>query len=386
MIILKRPIGDEYTFRLFNRLTHEFKKPKDVFYMWSACIDPNHDKISHFIGPFQYYENEIFYRNALMSNIKNDLIVLGIKDHLTSLDFMPWTQQKPDIVRYLDEMFNYYSDKQFIVFTSMENLEYYITNPNVKLVPWGGDIVNHKSAYEKLDVPIEKNFDSNYTFLSLNRSARYHRVVLVSLLYGLDLQQHGLISCMFKDSVTSIPPWPFQEPVEKIITAGFKTLKESTLLINDDKESNGNANNANVTNFKGSLINYYQQTFVEIITETSCTEQAFNLTEKTLHSVYGQCFPILISSAGTVKFLRDMGLDVFDDIVDHSYDAIEDPIDRIYQAVHSNLKLLTDIDYTKSLWKSNQHRFIKNIDFVKTGMYNFYTHRTIEKFNDAINF
>ena len=352
--------------------------------MWSACVDPNHDRISHFVGPFQYYENEIVYRNALMSNIKNDLIVIGIKDHLTSLDFNPWTQTKPDIVKYIDEMFNYYRDKKFIVFTSMENLEYYITSPNVNLVPWGGDIVNHKSAYEKLDVGIEKNFDSSYTFLSLNRSARAHRIILVSLLYGLNLQNFGLISCMFKNNVDVVPAWPLGS-IEDLITSGFKTLKQSELLLNDDKDTYGNATNANVTNFKGSLINYYQQTFVEIISETSCTESAFNLTEKTLHSVYGQCFPILISSPGTVKFLRDMGLDVFDDIIDHSYDSVENPVDRIYQAITSNLRLLTDIDYTKSVWKENKHRFIKNIDFVKTDMYNFYTNRTIEKFNDAIN-
>jgi hypothetical protein len=390
MIILKRPIGDNYTFRLFVKLINEFKKPKDVFYMWSACIDPNHSRISHFVGTVQFYEDEIIYRNALMSNIKNDLIVIGIKDHLTSKDFNPWVHTKPDMVIYLEDMFNYYHDKKFIVFTSMENLEYYITNSNVTLIPWGGDIVNHKADYEKLDVMIEKDFDSNYAFLSLNRSARHHRIILVSLLYELGLNKFGLISCMFKNEIAEcdvpeITGWKLSSEQHSSIKSGFDKLQQSELLLNDDKKSNGNASNANVGNFKGSLIAHYQCTFVEIIAETSYTEKAFNLTEKTLHSIFGQCFPILISSPGTVKFLREMGMDVFDDIVDHSYDLVENPIDRMEQAINLNIKLLNNVEYTKQVWKTNQDRFIKNIDFAKKTMYNFYTARTTEKFHELIN-
>jgi hypothetical protein len=130
------------------------------------------------------------------------------------------------------------------------------------------------------------------------------------------------------------------------------------------------------------LIHYYRETFVEVITETSYTEQCFNLTEKTLNSIYGKSFPILISSPGVVAFLRTMGMDVFDDIIDHSYDTIENPVDRIYQAVHSNIELLTNNIRTKELWKQQEHRFIKNIDFAKTSLYNFYTQRTTDTFHE----
>jgi len=392
MHILKRPRGDTYTFRLFVKLIHEFKTPHDAFYMWSACIDPNHKRLSHVIGNFEYYDNEIVYRNMLMNNIKKDIVVIGMKDHLTSADFNLWTQEKPDIVSYLDEMFNYYHDKKFILFTSMENLDAYITNPNVRLIPWGGDIVNHKESYEKLTVDIQKDFNSPYTFLSLNRSVRHHRVMLVSMLYGLGLDSHGLISCMFKNIVYAVPskyvPWQFnneQQSIKTLIDQGFKKLKSSKMIINDSAETHGCADNANVSNFKGSLINYYQQVFVEIITETSYTEQAFNLTEKTLHSIYGKCFPILISSAGTVKFLREMGMDMFDDIIDHSYDSIHNPIDRMYRAITDNIDLLVNEHRTKQLWQENTQRFNKNIDFAQQSMYNFYTDRTIKKFHDAIN-
>ena len=394
MHILKRPSGDNYTLRLFTNLMRNVKQPHDSFYMWSACIDPKHSRISGLIDSLKiyFYEDEMLYRNVLMSNIKNDLVILGIKDHLTSVDFNPWKSEKPDLVAYWDNMFDYYPDKHFIIFTSLENLEYYITNPRVKIIPWGGDLTNHKAEYEKLEPLDTKNFDSPYTYLSLNRGLRSHRAVLVSLLYALGTNNSGLISCMFKNNVTDLLTylkWEFtseQQAIKDTICKGFDLLKNTEIVLPTDRETNGNyPNSANGNNFKNSLINYYRETFVEIITETSCVERCFNLTEKTLNSIYGKSFPILISSPGVVAFLRNMGMDVFDDIVDHSYDTIENPIDRIYQAVASNIELLTDNVKVKELWKLNEHRFIKNIDFAKTRLYNFYTQRTTDTFHEFIN-
>jgi hypothetical protein len=99
MHVLKRPSGDSYTLRLFTNLIRHVKQPHDAFYMWSACIDPKHVRISGLIDSLKiyFYEEEILYINVLMNNIKNDLAILGIKDHLTSMDFNPWKNEKPDL-------------------------------------------------------------------------------------------------------------------------------------------------------------------------------------------------------------------------------------------------------------------------------------------------
>ena len=70
----------------------------------------------------------MYYRNLLIDSIKEDTVVLGIKDHLTGKDFNYWNDKEPDIVTYLRDMFSYYSDKRFILLTSVENLESYIDN------------------------------------------------------------------------------------------------------------------------------------------------------------------------------------------------------------------------------------------------------------------
>jgi hypothetical protein len=380
MLILKRPPGDNFTFRQFIKLTQQIKQPKDVFYLWSSCIDSSHRKISHFIGTQEFYEDEVFYRNKLMDNIRQDLVVLGIKDHLTSINFNPWTEQKPNIVGYLEDMFNYYRDKQFIIFTSLENLNLYIESPNVKIIPWGGDITNHEREYKTLDPILNKNLGSGYSYLSLNRNKRVHRATLVSLLYGLGLENTGLISCMFKNDLEdlySYTDWP-KNPT---VTKGFIKFKRSTLLLKDEYDIYVNGHNDNVSNFRNKLSNYYRDTFVDIITETSFTEKCFNLTEKTLNSIYGCSFPILLCSQGSVEFLRKMGVDMFDDVVNHSYDKIEDPFKRLYQAIVDNRDLLSDVEKSKELWSSCRSRFQENVNFAKTELYTFYSERTNRLFN-----
>lgn len=396
MIILKRPPGDSFTFRLFVDLVSKVKQPKSPIYLWSAVLDPTYALKSNLAIPeyveqpvddsIWYFETELYYRNRIAEGIKSDLILLGIKDHLTSGDFNYWSDKLPSISVYLDDMFDFYNDKKFILFTSVENLSSYIDRPNVKIIPWGGDITNHKKEYQTLEPILDKNINSDKTFLSLNRNKRSHRAMLVSLLYGMRMNNDGLISCMFKDSIEDLfdyTKWKVSN--EKVYSEGFKLLKSSDLSLNDSKEIYHNNNNDNVSNFKNKLSDYYRNTFVEIISETSFTESCFNLTEKTLHSIYGCSFPILLCSKGSVQFLRDMGLDMFDDIVNHSYDEIDDPAIRLEHAILSNKELLTNNSRTKKLWLDNQQRFKNNVDFCRERMYNFYYSRSIRMFDEIIN-
>jgi hypothetical protein len=89
------------------------------------------------------------------------------------------------------------------------------------------------------------------------------------------------------------------------------------------------------------------------------------ITEKTLHSIFGCSFPIWISSAGTVAYLEQLGIDVFRDIIDHSYDNILDPIDRLVTAIDSNRRILSDLTYARQLWIKSKDRFLANVNFMK---------------------
>lgn len=120
------------------------------------------------------------------------------------------------------------------------------------------------------------------------------------------------------------------------------------------------------------------------MTETTFVPKSYFLTEKTLQSFYGCNFPIILGGYGIVRHLRDVGFDMYDDIIDHSYDTIANPFDRIVTAIESNRRLLLDSDYAKSSWAANRDRFAKNIEVAKT-MYSWYRKRAVQTFTKAIN-
>jgi hypothetical protein len=70
-----------------------------------------------------------------------------------------------------------------------------------------------------------------------------------------------------------------------------------------------------------------------------------------------------------------MGLDMFDDLIDHSYDLISDPASRINTAIDLNLDILTSLNLTK-IWNKHKYRIDNNISFVREGkLRDYYTTR-----------
>lgn len=368
--VLHRPPYDLFTMRLFYRLVHDVKRPADAVYLWTRFFDKTLDPLSDI-------NNETYCKRILFNAIKNDLVILGIKDHMTAGWFNPYIEQKPNMVEYFENMFDYYNHKQFIVFSSCENLKF--DNSNVNVVNWGGDLTNQKFQYSQLDPVFNKNLDSDYAFLCLNRNGRHHRTFTLSALLGLDLERYGFITCMFQRflprSLEDLQ-CPLEGHIGAMYRKGFNKLQHIKFSADDCYKIYPNEDNDNVFNFNNSLREYYANTFIEIVTETSFTEHCYLLTEKTLNSIYGCNFPILLAGKGAVSFLRNMGLDVFDDIIDHSYDQIDDPLDRIYSAIHRNINLLSDVEAVKQLWQDNLHRFKSNVEFARSELYKFYETRT----------
>jgi hypothetical protein len=158
--IISRPPNDSFTLRLFYNLSKDRNINADWFYIWSASMFPS-NAFNFNVAEYWDKNDELLYRTGIIENIKKDLVILGIKDHLTYSEFNPWKEKTPSTVRYLEDMIDYYSDKKFIVFTSLENLDTYLNRDNlIKVIPWGGDITNQMSYYQNLKPVLEKNFDS----------------------------------------------------------------------------------------------------------------------------------------------------------------------------------------------------------------------------------
>lgn len=94
-----------------------------------------------------------------------------------------------------------------------------------------------------------------------------------------------------------------------------------------------------------AMADLYQTYFLEVVCETDATCNCF-FTEKTLKNFYlGKPF-LLVSAAGSLKFLRQHGFQTFDPYIDESYDQIENSYDRI-QAVQQEIDRLSEMPMTQ---------------------------------------
>jgi len=117
----------------------------------------------------------------------------------------------------------------------------------------------------------------------------------------------------------------------------------------------------------------YNNISIEIVCETNTTADTFFVTEKALRPIaYGRLF-LVIGSPGFEKNLKDMGFDIFDDIIDKSYDTDSSYIrvDQVFNSldkfINKNYKISSLLHRLKSNQQAlkdlqNKYPFIKNPD------------------------
>lgn len=113
----------------------------------------------------------------------------------------------------------------------------------------------------------------------------------------------------------------------------------------------------------------YDQVFssaaISLITEPTFFENGAHLSEKTLMSVYSGHFPIWVGSYKAAECAERLGLDIFSDIIDHSYQYIEHPGKRSVEAVLRNIDLLTNLEMQIDLRNTMYKRFNDNLKLMR---------------------
>lgn len=376
-IVVNRPPNDSFSFRLFTKLVNTAGRNNvDSMYVWPSMIQPG-------------------YLNGI--RLDHNIFILAVRDMLSS-NLCPLDNSLPYGTPGFDLIKNFARSnrsKKIILLTSLENLDKEAEGEsNLIVISAGGDITNQELYHSKVPPVLEKNLQSNIPFISLSRNSRYHRRIATSYLLEKGLHQTGWLSYLsqpvekakynnFLDSC----PWefrPYQEANKLKICNGFLKLLDADYLQRDDLDIYNNCNNDNILNFNLRLRPLYKNSFVELVAETTFSEPSFMLTEKTLNSILGCNFPIILNGMGAVAHMREIGFDMFDDIIDHSYDTIENPIDRILSAIDLNTRMITDISFVKDAWNLSTNRFEKNIE-VSRSLYSWYERRAAIQFEKLID-
>ena len=171
------------------------------------------------------------------------------------------------------------------------------------------------------------DYTPNKLYVSYNRIARPHRIVLLYLLYKNNLIDSGIVSCGILNT----------EIVDNIISYNFNATDTEFFsrlsgMSPDDKQ-------LGVDNPAQDIVaEHYTNTFVSLVSET-LTEGLF-FSEKIYKPVaMGQPF-ILVGSYKQLEFFRSFGFMTFDKWWNEDYDNIEDTVQRIECIV----QLLTDLN------------------------------------------
>jgi hypothetical protein len=277
-----------------------------------------------------------------------------------------------DLLNIIEDCVCKHPETNFVLITDFDNLSFQHANLQHISVP--GQMLYQRDRYINVQ-PIQKNFTSQKTTLCLNRHHKTFRSAAVCMLYGLEINRNAYISFLETTENQNFDQeidWFFgtdQKNIKKIWEHGFYQFKESNSSVSKNFEIYKIKHHPigldNFLNFDVKLRPMFENSFVEIISETLFYENTVFLTEKTYHSLLGGNIPIWNSTQGTVDFVRNLGFDVFDDIIDHSYSNEENIVDRVYKSIYNNKKILEDSNFAKQTWLSVQDRILSNFEKAK---------------------
>lgn len=153
-----------------------------------------------------------------------------------------------------------------------------------------------------------------HQFLCLNNYHKPHRLAIIKALHDKNLIKRTQWS--YREHANDFYRVDELLPEFDKENLGFDTPK----FID---QSEGNFNQAmNIESFHADAL-------CSIVNETDYFYDGTQFaTEKSLNAIYFSSIPIVVSCAGTVFNMREHGIDVYDDIIDHSYDEIENPQQR----------------------------------------------------------
>ena len=111
------------------------------------------------------------------------------------------------------------------------------------------------------------------------------------------------------------------------------------------------------------VIESFQNSYFNIVTESQYCSKNNNIhiTEKTFRPFFYYQFPVFLASHHHIKFLKqEYDFDLFDDVINHSYDdEINDKI-RMNMVVDEIKRINSNKNFYKNFYEENKDRFLRN--------------------------
>lgn len=221
---------------------------------------------------------------------------------------------------------------------------------------------------------IEPNWSKrNHCFNFMINKPRLHREFLLILIEHFKLTNYTYTLCWEKPEIARGPLERLSEKYAPMITNTPVNISSRQFLLGQENLLDRGLQYRHIENSENYRRFLQKEVFepscISIITEPAFFEKETVFSEKTLMSIYSGTLPLWVGGWRCADSLRKLGFDVFDDVVDHSYQNMSDPFDRCYYAIERNLDLLRNFERVNNFIQSNQSRFEHNLQLLRTNVF-----------------
>jgi len=356
-IMSKKVLDVDYQLiRVFHPFYSSQDTPEDVKYDKYDIIMCHRDGIQHNF-------------NYILNFVKHDTKVI--------VDIIQESGNLDNFIDYFDRLTKTYNDISFYLFVDSE-FDFQFSK-NVKCLKsyklsilsfFEGYGIKHHDSLRLLN-----NFniyEKENGFLCLNGSIRTHRIILfLELIKNKLINENGVvdnneISMLLytgwrnKFNKNDFKKYIFDLKLNNIINESEYNILlsyQNSLPIKVEDES-GKRPNLELKNFYRKILNLITENVSGYDGSDNKKYKTITFTEKVWVPFKTHQIPVLISLPNSLDKLRELGFDLFDDFVDHSYDKESDHNKRIKLAF-KEIQRLSKLDCV-DFYKNNKIRFIKN--------------------------
>lgn len=266
---------------------------------------------------------------------------------------------------------------QFHICTGNECLPELKERNNNLLNVFVSDKLSMGYSYQLKPFEYEIKEDKKYFFSCFNRRFHKHRFAILcnlkknnlledtnwSFLRGNEYKKRYVYDINFFNDVMDVRL--LENEMKYIGDIGIKKADFEEDYILDINENE-------IDYFLGFKLNALSESYVNITTESKfAINDVVHITEKTIFPFYFYQLPVIVSSYNHVKYVKEkLGLDFFDDVINHSYDDEKNHKKRMEMISEEIKRLHENKNTIIEFYKSNKERLIKNkqlvLDFMNT--------------------
>lgn len=246
------------------------------------------------------------------------------------------------------------------------------------------DILNPASAffYHELEefsklpnAPTTQPRNVCFSFM-LNRK-RLARLLLIRMVEYFNLNSYNYSLCFSNtafDASVIIPMIDLsdikdKEKLKQVLlgsTALTPKIWHKTSVSTAENIDNFDYGNHNSLNYAQIIKPLFDSSIVSIIVETVGHERATTFTEKSLMPVLSMNFPLWFGGYQQAEFFKDLGFDVFDDVIDHSYQHRNNYLERCYYAIADNYSILSNLEFATQQHQKYITRLERNKQYAQS--------------------